>query len=169
MPDALSFIFQENGDLKDEFRRYPEPVDTDDDLRQRRIDQWQLHNLDRIPDWEKIGSYLGGTEKEGEPEFERCMVISTAHITTQVNDVLGEGTLMEEDIDQSIKANGAWQGFHFTTTSGGYLMRFYEPEETWVAPLCILDIARFAKKHGCRYVRLDQDAPVAKGLHAYDW
>lgn len=56
--DPLSMLFEENGDLKDEFRRFPEPKDPDPELEKLRIAAWQGANLDRIPDWEKVGAAL---------------------------------------------------------------------------------------------------------------
>lgn len=75
---VLSEIFQENGDLKDEFRRYPFP---DDELSERtqyadktlygdvkqRVDNWEKFNLGRIPDWEKVFSHI--ETRMGKPEF----------------------------------------------------------------------------------------------------
>jgi len=56
--DPLSMLFEENGDLKDEFRRFPEPKDPDPELQERRTTAWQAANLDRIPDWEKVAEAL---------------------------------------------------------------------------------------------------------------
>lgn len=66
--DMLSTIFEDNGDLLDEFRRYPTPQEdgtittwVDKSVSgswYERVNQWQDQNLDRIPDWEKIIKYL---------------------------------------------------------------------------------------------------------------
>lgn len=68
MSNLIDFMFEENGDLKDAFRRYPTPqkdgIETayaDKSVMgpwATRIERWQEQNLDRIPDWEKVEAYL---------------------------------------------------------------------------------------------------------------
>lgn len=64
----IDFMFEDNGDLKDEFRRYPTPQKDGPVTRYpdntlwgtwgTRLDRWQQLNLDRIPDWEKVREHL---------------------------------------------------------------------------------------------------------------
>lgn len=56
-------MFEENGDLRDEFRMYPKPKDDDPELEEARIVAWYEANLDRIPDWFKVNAHLDKTAR----------------------------------------------------------------------------------------------------------
>jgi hypothetical protein len=76
MHTLLAFMFDADGSLKDDFRRYPTPQKDgfETDYSQSvllgpphkllsgpwvtRIERWEEQNLDRIPDWNKVSAYL---------------------------------------------------------------------------------------------------------------
>lgn len=60
MSTSLSFLFDDKGKLRDEFRKHPFPIkswDPADDLESQILAAW-LKGYQDIPDWEKVEKAL---------------------------------------------------------------------------------------------------------------
>lgn len=66
--NQIEFIFDEDGELRDEFRRYPTPYKDGfetkyDDISlwgcwASRLEEWREKRLDEIPDWDKVSEAI---------------------------------------------------------------------------------------------------------------
>ena len=108
-------------------------------------------------------------EEEAGLEIHKLMVLSTSHISAEVNERLGDGDFTQKELDAFLDED-VWY-VPVWNMDGGYLIGLdHEPKDSFGNdPECIKNIVLYARKHGCLFVRLDRDGPQMKDLPTYEW
>ena len=98
---------------------------------------------------------------KNKPEIKKVLVISTGHLTREVNEVMERGGgigIIYEDVDY------------------GYIIRMPSDFEEWKeetnlddVPKCIMDIVSLTRSLGCDWCNLDCDGEKSPNLPFFEW
>lgn len=98
-------------------------------------------------------------------EIHKLIVLSTAHISKECNDLLEELTAEDSrSAGPGCHSDKYPFGFHITLTP----IEEMDPDEQWIDPSLEGAVA-YARKLGCTHLRLDCDGPRMKDLPTYEW
>ena len=101
-------------------------------------------------------------------EIEKSLVVSTAHITKEDDELLTQETKEENIHDQLLYPQAVDYGYYIST------IEELEPKmcdlllETGYSP-ALLSLLRLAHEIGCQYLRLDRDGEIYDEFPQFDW